>query len=147
MNWKDFGDKFKSATGVSLAAGLVLLATYGKQLVDAVVALPEMYRAFAAVLPFGAWSAILGFSLAAGFHTFARSWHQRSLGIEIATIMIGITVTTIQLSSRTPADIISALLVGGGAGLGGLFLSKLLRSIFTRNNNESRPDQTIPESD
>lgn len=147
MNWKNLGETFKSATGVSLAAGIVLLATYGKGLVDAALAAPALYKAYASVLPHGLWSAVLGTILSGGFHTFARSWHRKSLGIEVASILLGVTVVSVQLPSQEPSKLLNALIVGLVAGLGGLFLSKAGRSIFTRQPDDTRPDPSVPESD
>lgn len=147
MNWKKIGNSFKSATGVSIAAMLVLGATYGKQLIEAAAALPAMYRAYADVLPGGLWSALLGTALAAGFHTFARSWHSKSLAIEVATVLLGATAVAVQLSSKDPAKLLSALVVGLVAGMAGLFIAKLVRSIRMGNVDEPRPDKTLPKSD
>lgn len=148
MNWKKFGESFKSATGVSIAALLVLTATYGKQLVEAAVAIPDLYKAYASVLPMGMWSAFLGTLLAAGFHTFARSWHNKSLAIEVATILIGATATAVQIPSNSTASLLSALVVGVIAGMAGLFVAKLVRSIRMGNNDDKpRPNPPIFKPD
>jgi hypothetical protein len=147
MNWKKLGDSFKSATGVSIAALFVLFATYGDAAVKAATAMPLMLKAFAANLPLGLWSGLLGTALSAGFHAFARSWHKKSLGIEVASILLGMTAVAIQLPDRDPARLMNALIVGVVAGLSGLFLSKIIRAALTGKEDESRPDPSVPKSD
>ena len=147
MSWKTFGDNVKSATGVSIVTIAILFATYGKQFVEAASALPTLYKAYAAVLPNGLWSALMGVCLSAGFHAIARSWHRKSLAIDVTAVIVGAAVVMIQMNNPTSASLLSALLVGINAGLAGLLISKIARSIFTGKFNDPRPDPSVPESD
>jgi len=139
MDLKKLGDNVKSATGVSLAALFIILATNGKQFIEAAAAFPALVQAYSLGLPFGFWSGAVATLLASGFHMFARSWHSRSLGIEIATIMIGITVVMVQQMGGTGSEVLSALFVGLVAGFGGLFLSKIVRSMLHKEKECDKP--------
>lgn len=146
MNFKAFGEAIKSATGVSLAALIVILATNGKNALEALTALPVLIAAIASGLPLGAWSGLIATTAAALFHTFARSWHKRSLGIEVATVLIGITAVMLQKIGAPVPELLNAFLIGFIAGFGGLYASKLLRAMFKRDTNV-KPDQTISKPD
>lgn len=149
MDWKKFGENLKGATGVSLAGLVIILATNGKEAIEVLLGIPALVKAFSTDLPFGFWSGVLATGLASAFHMFARSWHARSFGIELATIITGLTVVMVQQHGGTSAQVLSAALVGLVAGFGGLFLSKAVRSILMRgeSNAKSSPDQTLPDSD
>lgn len=149
INWKKFGENLKGATGVSLAGLFLILATNGKEAVEVLMSVPLVIKAFSTHLPLGSWSGALGTILAGAFHLFARSWTKRSLGIEIATIITGLTVVMVQQSGGTAAQVLSAAMVGLIAGFSGLFGSKLLRQLFLKEDNDGnvRSTETLPEPD
>lgn len=149
MDWKKFGENLKSATGVSLAGLLLILATNGKEALEVLSGIPALIKAFSSGLPLGFWSGIIATALASAFHLFARSWHARSFGIELATIITGLTVVMVQQHGGTAAQVLSAAMVGLVAGFGGLFISKLLRQLFMKEDNDGRvrSTETLPDSD
>lgn len=148
MNWKKLGDNFKSATGVSIASFAVIFGMHGTNIIEALGSLPALYQAFSSKLPMGVWSTFLGMAAAAGFHLFARSWHRKSLSIEVASVMLGTTVVLAQVIDYTAPELLSALAVGLVAGLFGLLLSKMGRAMFTgEEDDESRPDPPLPKPD
>lgn len=150
MDWKKFGENLKSATGVSLAGLFLILATNGKQAIEAIAGIPMLVKAFSSDLPFGFWSGVIGTTLATGFHLFARSWHKRSFGIELATIMTGLTVVMVQQSGGTGGEVLSAALVGLVAGFGGLFTAKALRSLFMKKekaDGDCKSPDPVPSPD
>ena len=150
IDWKKFGENLKSATGVSLAGLLIILATNGKQALEVLLGIPALIKAFSAELPLGFWSGVIATVLASSFHLFARSWHKRSFSIEMATIIVGVTVVMVQAHGGTSAQVLSAALVGLTAGFGGLFLSKAARSLFVKGDKadaKSGPDQTLSVPD
>lgn len=135
MDLKKFGDNIKSSTGVSVAALFIILATNGKEFIEALTAFPTLVQAFSQGLPFGFWSGATATILAASFHMFARSWHTRSLGIEIATIMVGMATVMVQQQGGEAGEVLSALFVGLVAGFGGLFIAKIIRSLYTKEKD------------
>lgn len=149
IDWKKFGESFKGATGISIAGLLLILITNGKEAVEVLMSVPLVIKAFSTHLPLGSWSGVLGTVLAGAFHLFARSWAKRSLGIEIATIITGLTVVMVQQHGGTAAQVLSAAMVGLVAGFGGLFISKLLRQLFMKEDNDGRvrSTETLPDAD
>lgn len=149
MDWKKFGENIKSGTGVSLATLFVLVLTHGNKAVEIIGGIPILVNSFATNLPLGFWSGVIGTTLAAAFHMFARSWHKRSFSIELASIFVGLTAVMVQQVGGTSSDVLSAAAVGLVAGFGGLFTSKMLRAIFVKEKKDesTRPDQTLPDSD
>lgn len=145
MSWDKFGKSIKSATGVSLAALVLILASNGKAAIEALMGLPVLITAYSQGLPFGFWSGALATAIACGFHTFARSWHRRSFAIELATIMVGLTSVIVQQWGGDRGQVLSAMLVGLVAGFGGLFISKAARSL--KGNTNAEPIETIPDPD
>lgn len=139
MNLKKFGDGVKSATGVSLAALIIIVASNGSELLKVLGGLPVLINAYATSLPLGLWSGVIGTALAGGFHSFARSWHKKSLGIEVASILVGVAAVTAQMWGSSAGDMLKATMIGVIAGLTGLYSSKLLRSMFRREKNEDAP--------
>lgn len=136
-----FGRIFQGATGVTLFGALIIFSTNGRQAIEAVAALPALVAAFSSGLPLGFWSGILGGTVSTGFHLFARSWHKRSFGIELATIVSGLAVVMAQQSGGTPGDVLRALCIGLVAGFAGLFTAKGLRAMF-REDPENVKDST-----
>lgn len=134
--FQKFGESFKSATGVSLAALFIIWATNGTEAVQALAGVPMLIAAYADGLPFGFWSGVIGTVLGCCFHLFARSWHKRSFGIEVATIMVGLATVMAQMHGGSGPQVISAALVGLVAGFGGLFISKGIRAMIIRNDDE-----------
>lgn len=145
MSWDKFGKSIKSATGVSLAALVLILASNGKAAIEALMGLPVLITAYSQGLPFGFWSGVLATVIACGFHTFARSWHRRSFAIELATIMVGLTGVMVQQWGGDRGQVLSALLVGLVAGFGGLFTSKALLSL--RGNENVKSTETLSDAD
>jgi hypothetical protein len=142
INWKKFGENLKGATGVSLAGLFLILATNGKEAIEVLLSVPLVIKAFSTDLPFGLWSGVAGTVMAGSFHLFARSWTKRSLGIEIATIITGLTVVMVQQNGGTAGEVLSAAMVGLAAGFGGLFGSKLLRQLFLKEDNDGNVRST-----
>lgn len=114
----------KSTLGVSLAAFLVLIATYGAQLVEAIKALWLLLIEASKTAPLGLSSFGVAFGLAVLSRWFLRKWipHlkcplSRDFIIDGAALLIGVSVTWLQMAANAPIDRLNALWIGLAAGL------------------------------
>lgn len=135
--WVRFGNAFKGATGVTLFGALIIFGSSGKTFLEAAGAFPALVSAFSSGLPLGFWSGVIGGLVGTGFHLFARSWHKRSFGIELATIVTGLAVVMVQQNGGSASELLRALCVGLVAGFGGLFTAKGLRAMFSKEEEDA----------
>lgn len=114
----------KSTLGVSVAAFIVLIATYGAQLAEAVKALWLLTLEASKTAPLGLASFVIAFALAVLSRWFLRKWIprlkcplSRDFIIDGAALLIGMSVSWLQMAANTPVDRLNALWIGLAAGL------------------------------
>lgn len=115
----------KSGIGVSVAGLIVLIATYGTQLAEALLALWLLMIQMTDSAPLGLASFFLALSLATASRWFLCKWvpafdgepRARDFLIDTAALVIGISITLVQMWSGGPQARLSALWLGIGAGL------------------------------
>ncbi len=115
----------KSGIGVSVAGLIVLLATHGTQLAEALLALWLLMIQMTDSAPLGLASFFVAVSLATLSRWFLCKWvpqvegepRARDFLIDCAAVVIGTTVAMVQMWSGGPQARLSALWLGIGAGL------------------------------
>ncbi len=115
----------KSGIGVSVAGLIVLLATHGTQLAEALLALWLLMIQMTDSAPLGLASFFVAVSLATLSRWFLCKWvpqvegepRARDFLIDCAAVVIGMTVAMVQMWSGGPQARLSALWLGIGAGL------------------------------
>lgn len=127
----------KSTLGVTLAGIVVLLATYGKQLAEAFNALWLFLLAMSESAPLGLASFAVALSIATLSRYYLRKWTptlkcplSRDFVVDMATLLVGMTVALVQMWNGGAADRMSALWLGIGAGLAAPFLYNGLAAVF-----------------
>jgi hypothetical protein len=114
------------AWAVALGSMLAILAASGGQVLTVLGGIPALLRAYASVLPGGAWAWLLAVMVSGGLHLWVRTWSGKSLTMELATILCGAAVCIALAFDQPPPRQILAGLVGLFAGLVGLFVSKAI---------------------
>lgn len=133
------GDKFKSLTGLSLAAFIALIV--GLQwdaFFKAMAGFPALVESLSSGLPFGFWSCLLSLALGMGvwgfvyLHPSVCSARPHSCADSIAVI-VGVAVNLAQQwagGDGTPKGVLLALLLGLFAGFASMYLARLVWSFF-----------------
>lgn len=113
----------KSIGGVSLAGMFVLLATYGKQLAEAGMALWMFVLDAGRTAPLGVASFFVAIALAVSSRYFLRKWLpdlkcplSRDFLVDATAVVIGLVTVWVQMLDVAPVERIKALWIGAMAG-------------------------------
>lgn len=129
-------EKFKTAFGVGIAGLFVLIAMYGKSIVDVGMAIPALAIAWSAQLPLGVWSVLLAFVTSMAAWAFSIHWlpdtrdgQRPQFAAATIAVLVGIAVTVGQQWGR-PGAVLSATWMGFTAGVAAPWVANGIRSIL-----------------
>ncbi len=112
------------AWAIAVGSVLAILAASGEKALAAIAGFPLLIRAFATNIPGGLWAFLLAAAISGGLHFWVRTWHARSLGVEVSVLLAGCAVTHALAWRSDAAAHVSAFLIGLLAGMCGLFVSR-----------------------
>lgn len=133
-----FNSRVLGATGVSLAALLIILAGNLKPLMEGLMGLPGFITAMATGLPLGVGSYLLAQLLGPFFHLFLLKWlpepksngHRKQFAAETLTLAACSGVCLVQQWGGTSGEMLLAGLLGALAGFSSPYVCRGFRSIL-----------------
>jgi energy-converting hydrogenase Eha subunit A len=134
--------RLQTVFGLGFGGLLALFAMHGGALVDVLLALPEVAAAFAARMPFGAWSFFISMAVSAGLYAFLMRWlplcsngRRPHFAAETMAILAALLASLLQQESSAPSPLMRAVLLGLVAGLLSPWMVRGLEAVFGRRRS------------
>lgn len=129
--------RLRTAFGLGFGGLFALFALHGRALVDVLLALPDVAAAFAARMPFGAWSFLLSMGVSAGLYAFLMRWlplcgngRRPHFASESIALLAAMLASLLQQQSSAMSPLMNAVLLGLVAGLAAPWLVRGLEALF-----------------
>lgn len=140
-----FNQKVLSATGVSLATLLIIVAGNAKSLFEGLMGLPAFITAMSNNLPLGVGSFLLALVLGPLFHLFLLKWlpdskrneHRKDFFAETLTLLTCAGICIVQQWGGTPPKMLMAGALGAVAGFMSPWVVKGFQSIIRNDEDDT----------